>query len=721
VAEGGATGSTSLDVKQRAVTIGEVIPIVFCRRVGSNGGVLVAPGATEARFSNDTSNTLTASYQLVVGEGQMDPLLVKDVFQRACRIGTWAQSYNQRAGTWTPGNFVTAKGGFAPPECPYYCGTSGNYEGVTTLSFTNTYPNGETRWDRQIFAFVRGGIHVPRLMDGITGPSNNFADLVRILLQRSSRVTASKIDTASLVAAANFTHNTGLWFNGVVDQSTNLEEWLAATAPEFLLRVVDKAGAKGLKPLVPVTAGNVINTAPITPVATFTEDHIAMDKFSISYIGAAERAPICATTLWRQQPDDDLGIIRSSQSRYEGEAVDGPFLQYDLSDFCGTENHAVKIGAFRIARRRYVSHTLQLALRPAAAAAAAGLGMGDVVRVHLRRETSLGVAGVHDYLYEINQIGRSISGLLTLDLVHFPVDENGASLIALAVAGATGSGYVLPTGKSGVSCDTNSSTSTTEIPSSGGNLDNLPSPDDTGDDNEQPDNEPSPKPVIIEKGEGNTGDDPQVGDTIAAPIFCSGASVTWYRKDPSVPGGRTMVQAPSSGLPYVMQINDKDLSVYAEVLCPDATSPITTGELGPVKAASISQLLGYGVYNVTCTITTTYSSRTNCFNGGVDAGSPPNVVDGGVSTGSFVVGKPSAVWGMKVVSVYPTSVAITICGASNSAANFVTGVEVYTIDVENGPWVLRGGFDLPRPGTYTSTSYAQKITTRIDMGSITKR
>jgi hypothetical protein len=603
--EGAASGSNSLDVKQRAITIGEVIPIVFCRRVGTAGGVLVAPGATEARFSNDASNTLTASYQLVVGEGQMDPLLIKDVFQRACRIGTWAQSYNQRAGSWTPGNYVTAQAGYTPPECPYYCGTSGTYSGLTTLSFTNTYPDGETRWDRQIFALVRGGLYVPRLLDSVTGPSNNYADLVLYLLQKSSRVPASKIDTTSLTAAANFTQNTGLWFNGVIKDSTNLEDWLSKTASGFLLRVVDKAGAKGLKPLLPVTSGNAINTAAITPVITFTEDHVTADGFAISYISAAERNPICANVLWRQQPDDDQGIIRTTEVRFTGEAANGPFEQYDLSDFCTTEDHAVKVGAFRIARRKYITHTLQLSLRPGAVPST--LGIGDVVGVYLNRENSLGQPGVHNYLYEINQISRGIGGRVTLDLVHFPVDATGASVVALAVAGAAGNGYLLSTGKTGVTCDTNSSTASTQITSAGGNFGSLPSSSSFQENVTPEDTSTAPAPVVAEKGAGNDDpgnpNSPQVGDTLAAPIICSGATVTWYRLDPSASGGKVLVQAPSSGLPYTLVINDQDFSVYADIQCPGAASPVSTKPTKATKPSGIYNpyaytYMGYGNYYV---------------------------------------------------------------------------------------------------------------------------
>jgi len=87
-----AQGNNSLDVSQRGAVIGEVIPIVFTRRVSGVGGVLISPAATEARFQNSVTNEVTGFYHLVLGEGPMDSLQVRDVFQRSCRVGSFSQT-----------------------------------------------------------------------------------------------------------------------------------------------------------------------------------------------------------------------------------------------------------------------------------------------------------------------------------------------------------------------------------------------------------------------------------------------------------------------------------------------------------------------------------------------------------------------------------------------------------------------------------------------------
>jgi uncharacterized membrane protein YgcG len=478
--EGGATGADQLDVEQRAVTIGDVIPIVFCRRVGDVGGVLISPAATEARFENNVDNEVTASYHVVLGEGVFDGVQVRDVFQRSCRVGTFTQTYGRRAGPWIPGNFIVPRVGFLKPECPYYCGTGGIYEGMTTGSYViENVPDGDTRWDRQIHLFIRGGMHVPRLLDSVTGPSNNIADLVLYFLKSpASRTPLALIDTDSLLDVAEFTDNLGLWFNGELNQSGNIEDFLANYGRDFLLTKMKRGGKIGLRPLLPVTAENEIDTSPITPAYTFTEFHIKPGSFEISFVPLAERKPFCALMLWRQQPEDDVGIIRTTEVRYAGTAIDGPYEQHDLSLFCASENHVVKSGAYKIAKRRYVSHTLRIRTKPGVYAGT--LVQGDVVRVRMDRITSSAAPGVHDYLYEVDRIKKSQSGEVSFDLIHFPVDAENRSLVALDVVAATGGGLILPTGKSGTSCDVNLPDDETVPPDDSLDPDEWELPDDGG-------------------------------------------------------------------------------------------------------------------------------------------------------------------------------------------------------------------------------------------------
>jgi hypothetical protein len=278
--------------------------------------------------------------------------------------------------------------------------------------------------------------------------------------------------------------------------------------------------------------------------------------------------------------------MRNTEVRYTGTAIDGPFEQHDLSGFCSSENHAVKVGAYILSKRNHVTHRLQLGVRPDAFNPT--LAAGDLVRVRLERVASTGAASLHDFLYEVDRIGKSLAGDVQLDLTHFPVDASYASVVAQEVNAATGSGLIVGTGLSGITCDINSFSDTSvpaetftsgTFPNYGFSFSGL----NESDLDDSPINNPGsglgvPTPSLTSSGDI---DDPKEGDTLTAPSICEGGQVIFYRVDPSAAGGRVIAAQATST--YTMIINDVDLSVYAEIRCPDPTSPDGYGE--PIRTA----------------------------------------------------------------------------------------------------------------------------------------
>ena len=462
--EKAAKGNTTLDQKQVAAVLGTPVPIVFCRRVTrggiTSGGVLTSPPATECRFENNTSNTLTAYYRLLLSEGRLAGVQIRDVFQVSCRVGTHAQAYNGPAGSWIAGNAMVNRPGYTMQECPTVCGGGGSYLDISSLSFQCSYPNEDTTWDRQVHVFLRSGTEVPRLLDGVTGPSNNLADLTLLALKRSSRVPDRLIDTTSLLAAAKFLDVNGLWFDCIIKESHNLQDYIYELAPFFLLRPTRSNGKYGLKPLLPTTSTGAINTGTIDWRWQFTENEL-LDRFEIDWVSLADRQPYCSVMTWRQQPEDDLGLIRTVEYRSNRLAENGPYKSTDLSAFCTTENHAVKVAAYGQALSNHVTHTLGITLKPGPWSA--DLSQGDIVRVTVPRRTTDEGTTWHDYLYEVGEVSYGNDGGVGLSLIHFPVNSTGKSIVALVVANAVGTGTLLSTGRTGPSCDTNSGSSTVDV------------------------------------------------------------------------------------------------------------------------------------------------------------------------------------------------------------------------------------------------------------------
>jgi len=582
--EDGASGVDNLDVQQRGAVIGEPIPIVFARRVSGVGGVLVNPPATEARFEDDASSNITASYLLVLSEGQIDSIQVRDIFQGACRVGSYTQTYNRRAGTFVPGNYIDNTPNL---RAPTYCGTSGTYAGLSTLAFSVTIPAGFDQWNRQVHCFIRGGIYVPRLLDSVTGPSNNVADLLLYLMRNSSRVPEAMIDTTSLLAAATFTNVNGFWFNGVVSESTNLRDWIGNTLQYFLLRQARIGGKEALKPLVQTNANGTIKTTAVTWAFTFTEEHVIPESFDIIYTPLADRKPFCAVMLWRQQDDLGIPVMRTTEVRYTGTAPDGPFEQHDLSGFCSSENHAVKVGAYILSKRNHVTHRLQLGVKPDAFNPS--LAAGDLVRVRLERTPSTGASSVHDYLYEVDRIGKSLAGEVRLDLTHFPVDANLTSVVAQEVNAAVGSGLTIGTGLSAITCDINSF-SDTSVPAETFTSGSFPdygssfggfNPSGSGFGGIGVDN---PSDGLggqggAEGGEisGATGPGgkAEVGDTLTFDPGCPGAYIEWRLIDTAT--GEITVVSAGVAAPYIIGGEGSGKQVVGVGKCPDSSSPTGYG------------------------------------------------------------------------------------------------------------------------------------------------
>ena len=626
-----ASGDSSLDSEQIAAVLGEPVPIIFGRRVDGVGGVFVSPKATEARYANNAvSNELTVNLELVLSEGELPLLQIRDVFQRACRVGTWAQAYDARAGNWNPGNVTTVVAGKTPWNCPVYCGTSGSYDDITTLSYTNTHADADETWNKQVHAFVRQGLQVTRILDSTYGSSNNYVDLVLYLLDKTKRVSDTLIDSAAMLTAAEFTNENGFFFNGILQESQNLEDWLYDTSIGFLLRFSDRDGKKILKPRLPINEDFTIKTTAITPVFGFTEEHIIPNSFQVDYVPLSDRIPTCIVVLWRQQPDDDIGIIRNTEVRFEGEALSGPYEQRDLSAYCTSEDHAVKIGTYFLARRKYITHNLRISVKPDAYNST--LELGDVVRVQLRRETDAAEFSLHDYFYEVERINKNTSGIVDLDLTHFPIDGENRSLVALKVAEAVGEGYVMPTGRANFDCDVSgrrTDTSTiTELPDPDPPV--IPDPDNfeynapkatittdttpltingvnipgTRNDNLNSlggvsadggiDNPADPVEEQAPDITGATGDfgRPVDGDTLETAPLCPNGRIKWYKRDKNT-NDRALVKEETisgSGSGSLSITTDEiDYFIEAETECPDPSSPTGYGApltqtVGPVEA-----------------------------------------------------------------------------------------------------------------------------------------
>jgi hypothetical protein len=461
--QSGASGNNVFDQPQRAHVIGEPVPIVFGRERNGYGGVFISPGATECRFENDTDNAVTAFYHLVLSEGQVGAIQTRDVLQQQCRVGSAVQTYDRRAGTWQPGNFIVARDGYTMPEASYYCGTVGLYPGISTMAFQVTIPDGFDVWNRQVHVFIRNGMQVKRWQDNqASASSDSFADLAYWLMQRSGRIPESLIDTDSIEAASQFLFQNNLTTNCWLRESVNFADLMSRWGKYHLLRLTTVNGKIGLKPLLPVMLTGAINSSFQEVEYTFTDDLVIPGSVDIRYSSRSTRQPFVAQMIWRQEFADCPSIIRTTEVRYAGTAANGPYESHDLSAFCTREEHAVRVGAYILSKRVRSTHAIRFKVRPQSHSTL--VRQGSLVRVRLERNPFGGSAGFHDYYYEVERITKTLAGDVQYECSHAPVGEDLRSLIAVDVANAQESMTFFACNFTGVGCDVNASDDTTPLP-----------------------------------------------------------------------------------------------------------------------------------------------------------------------------------------------------------------------------------------------------------------
>ena len=103
----------------------------------------------------------------------------------------------------------------------------------------------------QAHVLVEQGIQVNKVLGG-SGSSGLYADLVYHLMSMSRLLHADQIDLDSLITAARMNERYSLFFNGVLQTTNSLAEWMTRTAPYFLLSPRQVDGKYGLAPIAPL-------------------------------------------------------------------------------------------------------------------------------------------------------------------------------------------------------------------------------------------------------------------------------------------------------------------------------------------------------------------------------------------------------------------------------------------------------------------------------------
>lgn len=316
----------------------------------------------------------------------------------------------------------------AVTNLPLFAGSGGSFAGMSTLAVKGRYEvEAETGiYKQQVRCFVRNGVQVDRVLGG-SGSSCSFPDLAYYLLKNASKVSTQLVDLPSFQGAENFNSNYELFFNGVLANSVNLRDYLTRVAPLFLLRFVQINGKFALKPVLPVDSDSNIRLDAITPSYTFDDGNIVVGSFQKDYIDINQRKPFCALMTWRSQSESVYGTPKTNEVRYANTAIDGPFEQYDMEEFCTTEAHATLVGKYILASRKLTTHTVSFQTT----ALIGDLAPTDVISVQWDYATSVGTGQDATIFYQVDSVSEGADGVFRVEATHFPTTAAGISQVAL--------------------------------------------------------------------------------------------------------------------------------------------------------------------------------------------------------------------------------------------------------------------------------------------------
>ena len=289
---------------------------------------------------------------------------------------------------------------------------------------------------RQLSVLIEQGVKVALYSagtPGTTGASHHFVDLAMHLFALNKRLVAgttadiaSPIDTSNLQALAAFHTNFGLFFNGIIEQSVNIIDFIATMAPYFFLSFVSENGRYAFKPLLPLTSGNEIDATAITPAATFTDSNIIPGSFEKEYAEGEERRDVQISVVFRESKKFRVGLQKSTQVRFSSVASDARVIQYDMTDCCVTERHARNFAKLQLATRKHSTHSITFDT----SLLTNNLSITDIIKIERLRKNNVGDDRTEVNHYQITSITHGTDGTSTIGAMHFPLDGSNVAKIS---------------------------------------------------------------------------------------------------------------------------------------------------------------------------------------------------------------------------------------------------------------------------------------------------
>jgi hypothetical protein len=237
----------------------------------------------------------------------------------------------------------------------------------------------------QLRVWLANGISVRKFqLDAANevGPSNKFTDLVYYLLTDKTAgagniVSPQLIDTEKLPATSQFLKQNKLFFDGAIDQPTNIRQFISDLAPFFLCSFVISNGRFSIIPAVPTDTAGSISAQPVKIQQLFTSGNIIENSFSVEYLSTEERKNFQAVVRYRTAPRNQFPEENTLVVKWSDLPESSTLETFDMTQYCTSRAHAFMTAKYFMSLRRRVTHTIRLRTTPFGLS----LAPGDYIRV----------------------------------------------------------------------------------------------------------------------------------------------------------------------------------------------------------------------------------------------------------------------------------------------------------------------------------------------------
>ncbi len=246
----------------------------------------------------------------------------------------------------------------------------------------------------QFSAYIQQGIQVERLItdagvstSSLTASTNNFAEiaynlLVSPRLGAGKRVPRNTVDRTAMELAAKFCRANDFTFDGVVGERTKVREFIFNYAALNFLDFTIKGGKFSLTPAVLYDGNYKIDNGQNVEQsikALFTDGN--MKDLQVSFLPPEQRQLFKATLSYREEVKNGFSSQKMIQVRFDdtkGGSEEDPEEFLDMTEFCTSAAHALKVAKYRLLVRKHTDHTITFKTTPSSAL---GLEAGSYIKV----------------------------------------------------------------------------------------------------------------------------------------------------------------------------------------------------------------------------------------------------------------------------------------------------------------------------------------------------